>query len=69
MTAVTVDCLRGTYEIDLVKIVHDFGTSMNLDIDLGQVEGGLVQGIGLMTIEELLVSPNGKSVLRPLGQL
>lgn len=64
VTAVTVDCLRGTYEIDLVKIVHDFGTSMNLDIDLGQVEGGLVQGIGLMTIEELPVSPNGKSVLR-----
>ena len=67
VTAVTVDCLRGTYEIDLVKIVHDFGTSMNLDIDLGQVEGGLVQGIGLMTIEELLVSPNGKSVYDSLA--
>ncbi len=62
VTAVTVDCLRGTYEIDLVKVVHDFGSSMNLDIDIGQAEGALMQGIGLMTIEELLVDQKGKNV-------
>ena len=52
ITIVTVDCLRGTYAFDAVKIVHDFGTSMNPDIDRGQIEGGLVQGIGWMTMEK-----------------
>ncbi len=67
VTVATVDCLRGTYEIDLVKIVHDFGTSMNLDIDIGQVEGGLLQGIGLMTIEELLYNPSGRNIYASLS--
>lgn len=67
VTAVTVDCLRGTYDIDLVKCVHDFGSSINLDIDMGQVEGGIVQGIGLMTIEELLVDQKGKHVYDKLA--
>ncbi|MCX6553636.1 MAG: molybdopterin-dependent oxidoreductase [Candidatus Aminicenantes bacterium] len=67
VTVVTVDCLRGTYEIDLVKCVHDFGTSINLDIDIGQAEGAIVQGIGLMTIEELLVDPKGKHVYDSLS--
>ena len=49
---VTVDCLKGTYEFDSINIVHDFGKSMNKDIDNGQIEGGLVQGIGWMTLEE-----------------
>lgn len=67
VTVATVDCLRGTYEIDLVKIIHDFGASMNLGIDIGQVEGGLVQGIGLMTIEELLFNASGKNVYDTLS--
>jgi xanthine dehydrogenase large subunit len=67
VTAVTVDCLRGTYEIDLVKCVHDFGSSINLDIDIGQAEGAIVQGIGLMTIEELLVDQKGKHVYDTLS--
>jgi xanthine dehydrogenase large subunit len=67
VTVATVDCLRGTYEIDLVKIVHDFGSSINLDIDIGQVEGALMQGIGLMTIEELLVDQRGKHIYNNLA--
>jgi xanthine dehydrogenase large subunit len=51
---VTVDCLRGTYSVDRVQIVHDAGRSLNPLVDLGQVEGGLMQGIGWMTSEELL---------------
>jgi xanthine dehydrogenase large subunit len=58
--AATIDCLRGIYEIDSVKIVHDFGKSMNPIIDLGQTEGALVQGIGWMTMEELLYDKEGK---------
>ncbi|MEN9570832.1 MAG: hypothetical protein RL172_2063 [Bacteroidota bacterium] len=57
---VTVDCLRGTYEFDSVKLVHDFGSSMNRLIDRGQIEGGLVQGIGWMTMEEIVYDENGK---------
>jgi xanthine dehydrogenase large subunit len=49
----TVDCLRGRYTIDRVRIVHDAGRSLNPIIDLGQIEGALAQGIGWMTVEEL----------------
>src|SRR5215204_890628 len=57
---VTVDCLRGIYEFDAVKMVHDFGDSMNTAIDRGQVEGGVVQGIGWMTMEELVFDKEGR---------
>lgn len=60
ITMVTVDCLRGIYEFDAVKIVHDFGVSMNPAIDTGQIEGGLVQGIGWMTMEEIIYDQQGK---------
>ncbi|MBY9001426.1 MAG: molybdopterin-dependent oxidoreductase [Candidatus Heimdallarchaeota archaeon] len=59
VTEVTVDCLRGTYVVDKVHIVHDAGKSLNYLIDLGQTEGGLLQGIGWMTMEELLYD-NGR---------
>ncbi len=55
----TVDCLRGIYSIDAVRVVHDFGRSLDPQIDRGQVEGGIVQGIGWLTMEELLYSPEG----------
>jgi len=56
----TVDGLRGIPRIDSVKIVHDVGQSLDPAIDRGQIEGGVVQGIGWMTCEELLYSPEGK---------
>lgn len=59
-TTVTVDCLRGTYEVDKIDIVHDFGSTMNKAIDIGQIEGGLVQGVGWMTMEEVVYDGNGK---------
>jgi xanthine dehydrogenase large subunit len=60
ITIVTLDCLRGTYEIEAVKIVHDFGSSMNPMVDLGQIEGGVVQGIGWMTMEEIIYDKEGR---------
>ncbi len=60
ITEVTIDCIRGTYKIDAVKTVHDFGLSMNPMIDRGQIEGGIVQGIGWMTMEELIYDKDGK---------
>ena len=56
----TVDCLRGRYSVDAVKVVHDAGTSMNLQIDRGQIEGGIVQGIGWMTMEEVVYDEKGR---------
>lgn len=60
VTEVTLDCLRGTYEIDAVHVVHDAGKSLDVLIDRGQAEGGLVQGIGWMTMEELIYSEDGR---------
>lgn len=67
ITVATVDCLRGTYEIDSVKAVHDFGTSMNRAVDLGQCEGGIVQGIGWMTMEEVVYNNEGKLLSNALS--
>ncbi len=60
VVGVTVDCLRGRYEVDYVKCCHDFGTSMNTAVDLGQIEGGIVQGLGWMTMEEVVYDSAGK---------
>jgi xanthine dehydrogenase large subunit len=60
IVGVTVDCLRGRYEVDYVKCCHDFGTSMNTAVDNGQIEGGIVQGLGWMTMEEIVYDADGK---------
>ena len=60
IVGVTVDCLRGRYEVDYVKCCHDFGSSMNTAVDYGQIEGGIVQGLGWMTMEEIVYDTNGK---------
>ncbi|PHR71919.1 MAG: xanthine dehydrogenase [Lutibacter sp.] len=67
ITTVTVDCLRGVYEVDAVKIVHDFGKSMNIGIDIGQVEGALAQGIGWMTLEEIAYNKDGRLLSNALS--
>jgi xanthine dehydrogenase large subunit len=64
---VTVDCIRGTYEIDAVKLVHDFGKRMNDAVDIGQIEGGLVQGLGWMTMEEIVYNDKGKLLSNALS--
>ncbi|MEO7660573.1 MAG: molybdopterin cofactor-binding domain-containing protein, partial [Pyrinomonadaceae bacterium] len=60
IVGVTVDCLRGRYEVDYVKCCHDFGSSMNTSVDNGQIEGGIVQGLGWMTMEEVVYDVEGK---------
>jgi xanthine dehydrogenase large subunit len=67
MITSTVDCTRGTYEFDSVKIVHDYGKSMSEGIDLGQVEGALIQGIGWMTIEEIAYNNEGRLLSNALS--
>lgn len=63
----TVDCLRGTYKIDSVRVVHDLGDSVHPVVDLGQVEGGIVQGIGWMTVEEVIYNEKGKLITDALS--
>ena len=67
LTQVTLDCIRGTYEFDAVKIVHDFGKTMNPDVDFGQVEGGLIQGMGWMTMEEIHYNDEGQLMSNTLS--
>lgn len=67
LTEVTLDCIRGTYDFDAVKIVHDFGKSMNPTVDQGQIEGGLVQGIGWMTLEEIRYNEEGRLLSNSLS--
>lgn len=56
----TIDCIRGTYRFDRVEVVHDAGEVLNYDIDRGQSEGGIVQGLGWLTVEELVYSDTGR---------
>ncbi|HEX8249512.1 MAG TPA: molybdopterin cofactor-binding domain-containing protein [Pyrinomonadaceae bacterium] len=60
IVGVRVDCRRGIYEVDFVKACHDFGSSMNTSVDYGQIEGGIVQGVGWMTMEEIFYDREGK---------
>ena len=57
---VTVDTLTGAHRIDRVDVLHDCGRSLNPAVDLGQIEGGLVQGIGWLTSEELVWDERGR---------
>lgn len=57
---VSVDTLTGEYKVKRVDILHDVGSSLNPAIDIGQIEGGFIQGMGWLTTEELLWDKNGK---------
>lgn len=55
-----VDTLTGETKILRTDILHDVGKSINPAIDLGQVEGGFVQGLGWLTTEELVWNDEGR---------
>ncbi|WP_305985644.1 xanthine dehydrogenase molybdopterin binding subunit [Roseibium sp. MMSF_3544] len=57
---VTVDTMTGEMTVDRVDILHDVGHSLNPAIDLGQIEGGFVQGMGWLTTEELVWDEEGR---------
>jgi len=54
VSEVELDGFTGAYRLRRVDIVHDVGDSLSPLIDLGQIEGGFVQGVGWLTLEELL---------------
>ena len=57
---VAVDTLTGEYRIERVDILHDAGRSLHPEIDIGQIEGGFVQGAGWLTTEELVWDNKGR---------
>ncbi|CAG8618143.1 10822_t:CDS:10 [Funneliformis mosseae] len=59
-TEVEIDVLTGDHTILRTDLVMDIGRSLNCAIDLGQIEGAFVQGVGWCTIEETLFFPNGQ---------
>ena len=58
-TEVAIDTLTGESRVLKVDILHDVGTSINPAIDIGQIEGGFVQGMGWLTTEELVWNAKG----------
>jgi len=59
VSEVTIDILTGEYKVNRVDILHDVGKSLNKTIDLGQIEGGFIQGMGWLTCEELFWNKDG----------
>jgi xanthine dehydrogenase large subunit len=58
-TEVAIDTLTGENRVLKVDILHDVGNSINPSLDVGQIEGGFVQGMGWLTSEELVWNAQG----------
>ncbi len=59
---VMIDTLTGEMTVEQVDILHDVGSSLNPAIDIGQIEGGYIQGLGWLTTEELVWNDQGHLV-------
>jgi xanthine dehydrogenase large subunit len=57
---VLIDTLTGEMKVTRADILHDAGRSLNPAIDLGQIEGGFIQGMGWLTTEELVFAADGR---------
>ena len=60
VTEVVIDRLTGENRILRVDVLHDTGSSLNPDLDIGQIEGAYVQGAGWLTTEELVWDGKGR---------
>ncbi len=59
-TEVAIDTTTGESRVLAIDILHDVGRSLNPAIDVGQIEGGFIQGMGWLTTEELVWDPKGR---------
>lgn len=59
VSEVIIDTLTGENRVLRVDLIHDVGRSLNPAIDLGQIEGGFIQGMGWLTTEELVFNDKG----------
>uniref|UniRef100_A0A182KGR2 FAD-binding PCMH-type domain-containing protein n=1 Tax=Anopheles christyi TaxID=43041 RepID=A0A182KGR2_9DIPT len=64
---VEIDCLTGDHQVLRTDIVMDVGSSINPAIDIGQIEGGFMQGHGLFMLEEMIYSSAGEVYSRGPG--
>jgi len=62
VSEVVIDTLTGEYRVLAVDILHDVGRSLNPAVDLGQIEGGFIQGMGWLTTEELKWDVEGRLI-------
>ncbi len=62
VTEVEIDVLTGEYKINRADVVMDGAKSPNAAIDIGQLEGGFIQGVGMATTEELVYDHDGRLV-------
>ena len=69
VTEVEIDTRTGEWWLRAVDIVHDAGQSINPSIDLGQIEGAYVQGMGWLTMEECVWDLKGKDGVLGRGKL
>ncbi len=60
---VIVDTLTGEWKLLRADVLHDVGTSLNPALDIGQVEGAFIQGMGWLTMEELVWHPTTGKLL------
>jgi xanthine dehydrogenase large subunit len=60
LSEVVIDTLTGEHRVVAVDILHDVGRSLNPAVDLGQIEGGFIQGMGWLTTEELVFDERGR---------
>eukprot|EP00479_Gromia_sphaerica_P007196 TRINITY_DN2310_c0_g1_i3.p1 TRINITY_DN2310_c0_g1~~TRINITY_DN2310_c0_g1_i3.p1 ORF type:complete len:325 (+),score=86.26 TRINITY_DN2310_c0_g1_i3:308-1282(+) len=65
LTMVEIDTLTGETQILRSDVVYDAGVSLNPDIDIGQIEGAFVTGIGFVTTEDLVYNDDGS--IKSLG--
>lgn len=59
-TEIELDVLTGQHHIARVDILEDVGDTMNPEIDIGQIEGAFIMGIGFFTTENIIVDENGE---------
>ncbi len=60
VSEVEIDGFTGAYRLLRTDILHDVGESLSPTVDRGQVEGGFIQGVGWLTLEELVWDTNGR---------
>lgn len=60
VSEVSIDTLTGEYQVERADVLHDVGKSINPALDIGQVEGAFVQGMGWLTTEELWWDNKGR---------
>jgi xanthine dehydrogenase/oxidase len=66
---VEIDVLSGNHKTLRADVIVDVGSSINPSIDIGQIEGAFVQGMGWSTIEEVIYADDDHTWIQPRGRL